>query len=45
VARRVARTLVTIPTHHWLSERDKQAIADCFASAALAGPLQARLAS
>jgi perosamine synthetase len=27
-ARRVARQIVTLPTHHWLSEHDKSAIAD-----------------
>jgi dTDP-4-amino-4,6-dideoxygalactose transaminase len=27
-ARSVAERLVTIPTHHWLSERDKRAIAE-----------------
>ena len=29
-ARNVADCLLTIPTHHWLSERDKQAIADAY---------------
>jgi dTDP-4-amino-4,6-dideoxygalactose transaminase len=28
-ARRVAEHLLTIPTHYWLSENDKQAIAEC----------------
>jgi dTDP-4-amino-4,6-dideoxygalactose transaminase len=28
-ARRVADHLLTLPTHHWLSEHDKRAIADC----------------
>jgi len=28
-ARRVAEHLLTIPTHHWLSENDKRAIAEC----------------
>jgi dTDP-4-amino-4,6-dideoxygalactose transaminase len=27
-ARRVAQRLLTLPTHHWLSEKDKSAIAD-----------------
>jgi perosamine synthetase len=27
-ARRVAQNLLTLPTHHWLSEKDKRAIAD-----------------
>jgi perosamine synthetase len=27
-ARRVAQNLLTLPTHHWLSEKDKSAIAD-----------------
>jgi perosamine synthetase len=27
-ARRVAENLLTLPTHHWLSEKDKSAIAD-----------------
>ena len=27
-ARRVAESLLTIPTHHWLSEKDKRAIAE-----------------
>ena len=31
-ARSVADTLLTIPTHHWLSEQDKRAIADCVSS-------------
>jgi perosamine synthetase len=30
-ARHVADTLLTIPTHQWLSARDKSAIADCVA--------------
>lgn len=29
-ARRVAESLLTIPTHHWLSEKDKRAIAELF---------------
>lgn len=29
-ASKLARRLCTIPTHHWLSERDKRAIADLF---------------
>ncbi len=28
-AQRVAERLLTIPTHHWLSEKDKRAIAEC----------------
>jgi perosamine synthetase len=28
-ARRVAEHILTIPTHHWLSEQDKRAIAEC----------------
>jgi perosamine synthetase len=32
-ARRVADTLVTLPTHHWLSVRDKKAIVACVAKA------------
>jgi perosamine synthetase len=28
-AQRVAELLLTIPTHHWLSEADKRAIAEC----------------
>jgi perosamine synthetase len=28
-ARRVADHILTLPTHHWLSERDKGAIAEC----------------
>ena len=28
-ARRVAEHLLTIPTHHWLSDDDKRAIAEC----------------
>jgi perosamine synthetase len=32
VARRVADLLFTIPTHGWLSEQDKQAIAGCVAT-------------
>ena len=32
-ARRVADTLVTVPTHQWLSPRDKRAIVDCLAAA------------
>ena len=31
-ARGVAERLLTLPTHHWLSERDKRAIAECVAS-------------
>jgi dTDP-4-amino-4,6-dideoxygalactose transaminase len=27
-ARRVAQNLLTLPTHHWLSENDKSAIAE-----------------
>jgi dTDP-4-amino-4,6-dideoxygalactose transaminase len=27
-ARRLSERLLTLPTHHWLSERDKRAIAD-----------------
>jgi perosamine synthetase len=33
-ARRVAETLLTVPTHHWLSDEDKCAIADLFRDAA-----------
>jgi len=29
VARRVADTLLTIPTHEWLSKKDRRAIVDC----------------
>lgn len=32
-ARKVADRLLTIPTHQWLSEKDKRAIADCVAAA------------
>jgi dTDP-4-amino-4,6-dideoxygalactose transaminase len=32
-ARRVADTLLTLPTHHWLSARDKKAIVECVAKA------------
>jgi dTDP-4-amino-4,6-dideoxygalactose transaminase len=32
-ARRVADTLLTLPTHEWLSEHDKSAIVDCVAKA------------
>jgi dTDP-4-amino-4,6-dideoxygalactose transaminase len=32
-AHRVADTLLTLPTHHWLSARDKQAIVECVAKA------------
>ena len=28
-ARRVAETLLTVPTHQWLSEHDREAIAEC----------------
>jgi dTDP-4-amino-4,6-dideoxygalactose transaminase len=31
-AKRVADHVLTIPTHHWLSERDKQAIVQCLAA-------------
>jgi dTDP-4-amino-4,6-dideoxygalactose transaminase len=33
-ARIVALHILTIPTHHWLSERDKQAITECIWAAA-----------
>lgn len=33
-AQRVAERLLTIPTHHWLSEKDKRAIAECIGTAA-----------
>ena len=36
-ARMVAERLVTIPSHGWLSDEDKQAILDCVAGAAPAG--------
>ena len=32
-ARRVAETILTLPTHHFVSERDRQTIAACVASA------------
>jgi dTDP-4-amino-4,6-dideoxygalactose transaminase len=35
-ARSVAEHILTIPTHHWLSEKDKRAIADCVETAATA---------
>ncbi|HSL20174.1 MAG TPA: DegT/DnrJ/EryC1/StrS family aminotransferase [Vicinamibacterales bacterium] len=35
-ARRVAENLLTLPTHHWLSDRDKQAIADLWRAARIA---------
>jgi len=28
-ARRVADSILTLPTHHWLSDKDKRAIAEC----------------
>lgn len=33
-ARSVAERILTIPTHHWLSERDKSAIAECVGTTA-----------
>jgi dTDP-4-amino-4,6-dideoxygalactose transaminase len=33
-AQSVAERLLTIPTHHWLRERDKRAIAECVGTAA-----------
>ena len=35
-AQSVAERLLTIPTHHWLRERDKRAIAECVGTAAIA---------
>lgn len=35
-ARSVAEHILTIPTHHWLSEKDKRAIAECVETAATA---------
>ena len=35
-ARLIADTLVTLPTHQWVSERDRIAIADCVATAIVA---------
>ena len=35
-ARHVADTLLTLPTHQWLSARDKRAIVDCVATASSA---------
>lgn len=32
-ARRVAEHILTLPTHHWLSEQDKRAIAECVETA------------
>jgi perosamine synthetase len=32
-AQRVAECLLTIPTHHWLAERDRRAIAECVGTA------------
>jgi dTDP-4-amino-4,6-dideoxygalactose transaminase len=37
-AQRVAERLLTIPTHQWLSEKDKIAIADCVAARVTAVP-------
>jgi dTDP-4-amino-4,6-dideoxygalactose transaminase len=38
-ARRVAKHILTIPTHQWISEKDKQAIAECVEpSAAMVRP-------
>jgi perosamine synthetase len=37
-AERVAEHLLTVPTHHWLSEEDKRAIAECIGTPA--GALQ-----
>ena len=37
-ARRVAEHLLTIPTHQWLSESDKRAIAECVGAGAAAVP-------
>jgi dTDP-4-amino-4,6-dideoxygalactose transaminase len=47
VARDVADRLLTVPTHHWLSARDKEAIADCVRAAAgpVKSPEQQRKAS
>jgi hypothetical protein len=47
VARDVADRLLTVPTHHWLSARDKEAIADCIRAAAgpVKSPEQQRKAS
>jgi perosamine synthetase len=36
-ARRVAETLLTAPTHQWLSDKDKAAIADCIATVLVSG--------
>jgi len=37
-AKTVAERLLTIPTHHWLSEDDKRAIAECMTGATTASP-------
>jgi len=37
-AETVAERLLTIPTHHWLSEDDKRAIAECMTGATTASP-------
>jgi dTDP-4-amino-4,6-dideoxygalactose transaminase len=46
-ARSVAEHILTIPTHHWLSEKDKRVIADCVRATIGAGrrPAQRRKAS
>jgi dTDP-4-amino-4,6-dideoxygalactose transaminase len=42
-ARRVAERLLTLPTHEWLSEKDKSAIAECVGAAArVLRPLEER---
>jgi dTDP-4-amino-4,6-dideoxygalactose transaminase len=37
-ATKLAERLLTIPTHHWVEERDKKAIATCFATTTHAVP-------
>lgn len=42
-ARSVAERILTIPTHHWLSDKDKRAIADCVETSGLGGRTAAAL--
>lgn len=38
----LAKQLLTVPTHHWVSEREKRVIAECFAAATSVLPTESR---
>jgi dTDP-4-amino-4,6-dideoxygalactose transaminase len=44
-ATKLAEQLLTVPTHHWVEERDRKAIASCFPRGAVLSPDQEQSAS